>query len=151
MVKNPKKRSKVVTIERYTSEAYRDEMLLRVSSGGISVGSSYRLRDLLEDIDGVEIGEVIVTRWYAHIRKHDDAEWSTIVPAVKKILTKVFGKGARVIERTCRKMSEGVAMALMEIGADEFRETFRGCALTEDECDAFGIDFYQHNLELRGA
>ena len=151
MAKKPKKRFKIVTMERYTHEAYQDEMLLRVSNGGITREGSDFLADLLQDIDGVEIGEVIVTRWYAHIRKHDDAEWSTIVPAVKKILTKVFGKGARVIERTCRKMSEGVAMALMEIGADEFRETFRGCALTEDECDAFGIDFYQHNLELRGA
>src|SRR3989338_2338324 len=146
MAKKPKKRFKIVTMERYTHEAYQDEMLLRVSNGGITREGSDFLADLLQDIDGVEIGEVIVTRWYAHIRKHDDAEWSTIVPAVKKILTKVFGRGVRVIEQTRRKMSEGVEVTLMEASAKSFRETFRGCALTEDECDALGIDFYQHNL-----
>ena len=149
MAKSPKKRSKVVTMERYTGESYQDEILLRVSGGGITREGSYFLADLLEDIDGVELGEVIVTRWYAHVRKHDDAEWSAIVPAIKKVLAKIFGRGVRVIERTHREMSEDVAMALGEASAESFRETFRGCALTEDECDAFGIDFHQHNLELR--
>ena len=107
--------------------------------------------NLLEDIEVVGIGdEVVVTRRYAHIRKHDDAKWSMIVPAVKKVLVKVFGRGVRIVERTHRKMSEDVEVALMEASAEEFRETFRGCALTEDECDAFGIDFHQHNLQLRG-
>jgi hypothetical protein len=150
MAKNPKQRSKVVTMERYTNEAYQDEILLCVSGGGISGEDSDSLADLLEDIEGVETGEVVVTRWYARIRKHDDAEWPTIVPAVKKVLAKVFGRSVHVTERTRRKMSEGVEMTLMEANAESFRETFQGCALTEDECDALGIDFYQHNLELRG-
>jgi len=145
-----KKRSKVVTMERYSNEAHQDEVLLRFSGGGITGEDSDFLADLLEGIEGVETGEVVVTRWYAYIRKHDDAKWSTIVPAVKKVLTKVFGRGVRVIEQTRRKMSEGVEVTLMEASAKSFRETFRGCALTEDECDALGIDFYQHNLELRG-
>ena len=150
MAKSPKKKSKVVTMERYTREAYRDEMLLRISGGGITREGSDFLADFLEDIDGVELGEVVVTRWYAHIRKHDDMEWSTIVPAVKKVLEKVFGRGVRIVERTHRTMSKGVEMTLGEASANDFRETFRGCALTEDECDAFGIDFHQHNNELRG-
>ena len=31
----------------------------------------------------------------------------------------------------------------------DYGEVFQGCALTEDECDALGIDFNQHNLDLR--
>ena len=143
-----KKRSKVVTMERYSNEAHQDEVLLRFSGGGITGEDSDFLADLLEGIEGVETGEVVVTRWYAHIRKHDDAKWSTIVPAVKKVLVRVFGRGVRITERMRREMSEDVAMALGEASAESFRETFRGCALTEDECDALGIDFHQHHVDL---
>ena len=141
------KKPKVVTMERYT-EAYQDVMLLRVSDRGITREDSDFLADLLEDIDGVELGEVIITRRYAHIRKLDHAEWSVIVSAVKKVLVRVFGRGVRITERMRREMSEDVAMALGEASAESFRETFRGCALTEDECDALGIDFHQHHVDL---
>lgn len=35
-----------------------------------------------------------------------------------------------------------------EVELASIRETMRGCALTEDECDAFGIDFNQHHADL---
>ena len=76
-------------------------------------------------------------------------DWAAIVPAGKKVLVKFFGKSVRITERMRPSMDEYVGMLLGEAESDDFRDTFRGCALTEDECDAFGIDFHQHNDDLR--
>ncbi|MBI4158311.1 MAG: NifU N-terminal domain-containing protein [Candidatus Yanofskybacteria bacterium] len=149
MAKKPKIRKVFVVMERYT-EMSDYQMLLRVSGGGISYNETDYLWGLLTDIDGVD--NAIVTRSYVAVERDygDKVDWSTIVPAVKKVLVKFFGRGVRITERMRPSMDEYIGMMLGEAAADDFRDTFRGCALTEDECDAFGIDFHQHNNELRG-
>ena len=52
------------------------------------------------------------------------------------------------VVRMRSKRDENIRTMLGEAKADDFRDTFRGCALTEDECDAFGIDFHQHHAGL---
>lgn len=37
---------------------------------------------------------------------------------------------------------------LGEADLDSMRDAMSGCALTEDECDTLGIDFYQHHANL---
>jgi len=144
-----KKSKVVVAMEQFTAKYESNNMLLRISGGGIAWGGTDHLSNLLFGVNG--ISNVIVTRRHVGIHKSDRAEWLTIVPAVKKALARFFGKGAVcVIERMRRTMPEDIAMVLGEADAESLRETFRGCALTEDECDALGIDFNQHNLELRG-
>ncbi|OGM96830.1 MAG: hypothetical protein A2816_00430 [Candidatus Yanofskybacteria bacterium RIFCSPHIGHO2_01_FULL_39_44] len=122
-------------------------MLLRVSGGGIAESRGDTLYSTLTDIDGVS--DAIVTRWRVSIQKSDHAEWSAIVPAVKKVLVKFFGKGVRINERTRPNMPEEIGMLLGEAEMDSIRDSMSGCALTEDECDALGIDFDQHNADLR--
>ncbi|MDO8482469.1 MAG: hypothetical protein Q7S86_01460 [bacterium] len=150
MAKKRKARKIFVVMERYT-EMSDHQLLLRVSGGGISYNEANYLWGLLTDIDGVD--KAIVTRWYVAVeRDYDDKmDWSTIVPAVKKVLVKFFGRGVRITERMRSSMDEYIGMMLGEAAANDFRDTFSGCALTEDECDAFGIDFHQHNADLRSS
>lgn len=147
MTKKRKARKIFVVMERYT-EMSDYQILLRVSGGGIAYNEADYLWELLTDINGVD--NAIVTRWYVAVqRDYDDSvDWSEIVPAVKKVLVKFFGKGVCITERMRPEMDEDIGMMLGEAEADDFRDTFRGCALTEDECDAFGIDFHQHNADL---
>lgn len=142
------KRCKVtVAMERFTAEYMGYDMLLRVSGGGIAESRENTFYSLLTDIDGVS--DVIVTRWRVSIQKSEqDAGWSVIVPAVKKVLVKFFGKGVRINERTRPDMPEDIGMILGEANMDSIRDSMSGCALTEDECDALGIDFYQHHADL---
>lgn len=142
------KRCKVnVAMERFTAEYMGYDMLLRVSGGGIAESRENALYSLLTDIYGVS--DAIVTRWRVSIQKFEqDAEWSTIVPAVKKVLVRFFGKGVRINERTRPDMPEDIGILLGEADMDSIRDSMSGCALTEDECDALGIDFYQHHADL---
>lgn len=134
-------------MERFTAEYMGYDMLLRVSGGGIAESRENTFYSLLTDIDGVS--DVIVTRWRVSIQKSEqDAGWSVIVPAVKKVLVKFFGKGVRINERTRPDMPEDIGMILGEANMDSIRDSMSGCALTEDECDALGIDFYQHHADL---
>lgn len=142
------KRCKVnVAMERFTAEYMCYDMLLRVSGGGIAESREDVLYNLLTDINGVD--NAIVTRWRVSIQKLEQgAEWSAIVPAVKKVLIKFFGRGVRINERTRPNMPEDIGMLLGEADMDSIRDSMSGCALTEDECDALGIDFHQHHVNL---
>ncbi len=144
-----KKCKTVVTMERFTAEYESDEILLRISGGGIAERREDDLYGVLTDIDGID--DVTVTRRYVGIEKYDDADWSAIVPVIKNALGKFFGKGVRIIERTSYQMPGNIGMLLGEANLDSMRDAMSGCALTEDECDALGIDFYQHHADLAGS
>lgn len=124
------------------------EMLLRVSGGGIAGDRTDELWFLLDDVDGID--DITVTRHHVGITKSGDAKWSTIISAVKKALARFFGRRVSITERTRRTIPADIELLFIEASAESTRERFQGCALTEDECDALGIDFNQHNLELRG-
>ena len=152
-----KKRCKIVVVmEEFTAGHLDDQMLLRIPGGGIAKSREDALYNLLTNIFGIE--EVTVTRWYVGIQKEDGYEWWDIIPAIKKALVKFFGRGVRFNERISRTMPEHIERHL-GVFDDEFdedgesemdliRHTMRGCALTEDECDALGIDFHQHHVDL---
>ena len=151
-----KKCKVVVVMEQFTAGYLDDQMLLRIQGGGIASNREDALYESLTDIFGID--EVTVNRWHVGIQKEDGYEWFDAIPAIKKSLVKFFGRGVRFTKRTSRTMPERIGMRLDDFD-DEFgedgesemdliRETMRGCALTEDECDALGIDFHQHHVDL---
>ena len=93
-------------------------------------------------IDGID--DVTATRWYVGIYKDDDADWSVIIPTIKKAITKFFGAGVRIIERIKPSMPDDIGMMLGEANMASVRDAMRDCALTEDESEALGFGHGPH-------
>ena len=154
MNKKRKIRKVSVVMERYTTVI--NEMLLRVSGGGeLTVRRAERLWELLTDVSQVD--KVIVSDRYVLITTDrfdelndvgKDPDWSVIVPDIRKVLVKFFGRNIRITEQKRRRMDMETSMTLGEVELEDIREMVGGWALTEDECEGLGINFHQHHDDL---
>lgn len=147
----PKEKPVVVTVERFTEELYKDQALIRVSGGHGIYGDSEK-NDFYSLITRVRaIKEATIITRLAGIEKEEGVEWDGIMPMLRNAFSKFFGKGVKVIEKMRRRVPEEDGMLLGEANLASMRDAMKGCALTEDECGALGIDFHQHHRDLVGS
>jgi hypothetical protein len=75
-----RKKSKIsVVIEQFTAEYAQNEILLRISCGGIAFERCDDFYSAVMDIEGID--NVEVARWYTSIEKKSGVGYSTIVLA----------------------------------------------------------------------
>lgn len=81
-----------------------------------------------------------------YINWNDFYDYEDFLEAKEKILKAIK---PLVPDATIRYRQLGSDIS--EYDLDSMRDAMSGCALTEDECDALGIDFYQHHANLAGS